>query len=142
MNPLVSVLGGILPDVVKDVVRRVLPREKLSEEDLRKIELEAERQAHELWLQKYSLEVQDRISARRLAERELRRGSAFTNFLAAIHRPIWSLVTLGVFVFSIVAPSFGWKVELTDVHKSIIMTVIIFYFGGRSTEKILGKAMH
>ena len=142
MQVLLESIGTVLPGLLKDVLRRVLPREKLSEEELRKLEVEAEAQAHRLWLEKYSLEVQDRVSARELAKWELKRGSALTNMLAAIHRPMWSLVTLGLFVLTVVGPVWGWSLQLTDVHKSIMMTVIIFYFGGRTTEKLLGRAKH
>ena len=139
MQVLLESIGTVLPGILKDVLRRVLPREKLSEEELRKLEVEAETQAHRLWLEKYSLEVQDRISARELAKWELKRGSALTNMLAAIHRPMWSLVTLGLFILTVVGPVWGWSLQLTDVHKSIMMTVIIFYFSGRSLEKVLSK---
>jgi hypothetical protein len=81
-------------------------------------------------------EIEDRINARALAQAELLRGNAFTNVLAAVHRPLWSLVTLGLFVANVIGPVLGWpEFRLGEIERDIMRTVIIFYFGGRTVEK-------
>lgn len=97
----------------------------------------------ELASKEVSKEVEDRVSARLLAQKELARGNSLTNLLAAVHRPIWSLVTLSIFIYSAIGVSLGGpEVLLTPLHKSIMQTVVIFYFGGRSIEKIFNKEKH
>lgn len=124
--------------IIRDVLKRILPPEKMSEEEKAKLEQELTLAVMQQDWQRFEKEIQDRISARELAKSELEKGNAFTNILAATHRPIWSFVTLGLFVWSIVSGQFGLPpVELTDIHKSIMQTVIIFYFGGRSIEKAI-----
>jgi hypothetical protein len=126
--------------LVKEVVNRVLPREKMSEEEQLKMELALREGLSKLDLSKFEAEVRDRESARLLAEKELERGNALTTTLAAIHRPIWSLVTLLLFVFTVIAKPLGLPaMELTEIHKSIMQTIVIFYFGGRSVEKVFGE---
>jgi hypothetical protein len=40
----------------------------------------------------------------------------------------------------VLAPYFGFpEIPLTETHKAVMQTVIIFYFGGRSVEKTLGR---
>lgn len=124
--------------IIRDVLKRILPPEKMSEEEKAKLEQELTLAVMQQDWQRFEKEIQDRISARELAKSELEKGNAFTNILAATHRPIWSFVTLGLFVWSIVSGQFGLPpVELTDIHKSIMQTIIIFYFGGRSIEKAI-----
>jgi len=56
--------------------------------------------------------------------------------LTVTHRPAWSLLTLGIFAWTVLAPYLGFpNIPLTETHKAIMQTVIIFYFGGRSVEK-------
>jgi hypothetical protein len=55
------------------------------------------------------------------------------------HRPVWSFVMLVIFCWTILAPYFNYPlIELSTVHKDIMQTVIIFYFGGRTVEKAAG----
>ena len=132
MGMVVGAATKLLPDVIK----RILPREKMSEEDQKKLEQEFEKELLSLDWKMLEKEVEDRVSARHLAEEELKRGNAWTNALAAIHRPIWSLVTLAVFVWTMVSQQFNLpSIEFNDLHAQIMQTVIIFYFGGRSVEK-------
>lgn len=78
-------------------------------------------------------------SARELAMKESEGSPKWTKVLTVTHRPIWSFVMLSIFCFTIVAPVFGLpQIPLTDIHKDIMQTVIIFYFGGRSIQKSLG----
>lgn len=90
----------------------------------------------ELAAEQVDKEVEDRVSARVLAEKDALHGTKFTKILSATHRPIWSFVILLLFVLSVVTPLFGLTVvTLTPIHASIMKSVIAFYFGGRTIEK-------
>jgi hypothetical protein len=42
-----------------------------------------------------------------------------------------------MFVWAIFAPYAGYpQISLSEIHKDIIQTVVIFYFAGRSIEKV------
>ena len=134
---MIDILSKVLPGIVGDVIKRALPGEKMSEEKKLKIELETAKVLQEVAAKEIELDVKDRSNARNLAKRDLKDGNAFTNFLAAFHRPLWSIATLVIFCWSIIGPSLGLPtVELTGIHQAIMMSVIVFYFGGRSLEKI------
>jgi hypothetical protein len=46
---------------------------------------------------------------------------------------------LGIFAWTILAPYVGYpQTPLGEIHKDIMPTVIILYFGGRSVEKAAG----
>jgi len=135
-----QLLLGPITNLVTDVVKRLLPPEKMSEEERRKLEVEASLEVRKLMMDKYKLEIEDIVSARKLAETELSRGSAFTNVLAAVHRPLWSIVTLLLFSWTLLSTQIGLpEIHLTELHKDIMQTVIVFYFGGRSVEKVVSK---
>ena len=136
-----QMLLGPITSLVTDVIKRVLPPEKMSEEERRKLEVEASLEVQKLMMDKYKLELEDIVSARKLAEAELSRGSAFTNILAALHRPLWSIVTLLLFSWSLLSTQLGLpEIHLTELHKDIMQTVIVFYFSGRSVEKVVSKS--
>ena len=93
----------------------------------------------ELGIKEDELVFKDLADARGLAEKESDGAPAWTKILTATHRPIWSLVMLALFGWTILAPYVGWQqIPLSDAHKSIMEMVIMFYFGGRSIEKISG----
>ena len=136
-----QMLLGPITSLVTDVIKRVLPPEKMSEEERRKLEVEASLEVQKLMMDKYKLELEDIVSARKLAEAELSRGSAFTNILAALHRPLWSIVTLLLFSWTLLSTQLGLpEIHLTELHKDIMQTVIVFYFSGRSVEKVVSKS--
>ena len=75
-------------------------------------------------------------SARELAAKESEGAPGWTKILTVTHRPIWSFLILAMFGWTVMAPYFAFPViPLTEIHKDIMQTVIIFYFGGRSIEK-------
>ena len=44
---------------------------------------------------------------------------------------------LGIFAWTIFAPYAGYsQISLGEIHKGIIQAVVIFYFAGRSIEKV------
>ncbi len=92
--------------------------------------------ARELAVEEGKSAIADMQSARTLAIKEAEGAPAWANVLKVTHRPLWSFVMLAIFSWTILAPYLGYpQIPLTEVHKSIMQTVIIFYFGGRSVEK-------
>lgn len=132
-----NVLIAPVSSLISDVLKRVLPPEKMSEEERAKIEAEMTRALMSADMTRVEKEIEDRVSARELAAADVARGNAFTTVLAATHRPLWSLVVLGIFAFRLVAPYAGYPMyPLHDVEVDIMKTVIYFYFGGRTIEKV------
>jgi len=128
ISPLTKIAGSVIDRVIPD---------KLSPKERDKIEAELKKEILQTNWKVYTTEVQDRDSARQLGQKELEKGNAVTNILAALHRPLWSLVCLALFVWTVLSPQFGMPtIELTEIHKGIMQSVIIFYFGGRSVEKV------
>jgi len=121
-----------LGNVVGGLVDKYLPS-SMSEADKA-----AARQAEiSLAMEQYRVAIADVQGARALAAKESDAAPAWTKALTVTHRPVWSFVMLGIFGWTVVAPYFSFPIiPLTDIHKEIMQTVIIFYFGGRSIEKI------
>lgn len=134
---MIDLLYKPITDLVTKTISSFLPAEKMSEKE--KIELKEKLQSNILkadW-KRLEKEFEDRASARALATSELKNGTAFTGFLAALHRPLWSIVCLAIYTWAMISPSFGMpEIVFTGLHKDVMMTVIFFYFGGRSIEKI------
>ena len=80
-------------------------------------------------------EFTDRADARNLATQEIAKGNAITCALAASVRPVWGL---GAFI--IVAYSVLTNYTISANLESIIEMVLMFYFGGRTIEKITPHA--
>ncbi|HEA70993.1 MAG TPA: hypothetical protein ENH98_03600 [archaeon] len=111
--------------------------EKMSEQEKLKLERSINTELLSIDFKKMEKEIEDRASARALAKEELKNGTAFTAFLAAFHRPLWSIVCLVIYTWTMISPSFNFPdIEFTGLHKDVMMTVVIFYFGGRSIEKV------
>lgn len=91
-----------------------------------------------LALEEYKTTIADVQGARDLAGKESENAPGWTKVLTVTHRPVWSFAILGIFGWTVIAPYFGWPIiPLTEIHKDIMQTVIIFYFGGRSVEKVM-----
>lgn len=131
-------IAGPLTEIIKGVLNRVLP-EKMSETDRAKLEAEMARAMMERDWSSVEAELRDRASARELAASDVARGNPLTNVLAATVRPSWGFGTLALFSYSLVGPTVGLPtVPLDDNARTIMQTVIFFYFGGRTVEKALG----
>jgi len=131
---------GAITSLAGEVLNRVLPPGKISEKDRLEIEAKFQDQLLKSDWRKLKATMADMSDARQLAGKDTEKGNAFTTALAAIHRPIWSFACLGVFVWTLVGEQFGLpKIVMTEMHKDIITNLIIFYFGGRSIEKVLKK---
>lgn len=127
-----GVLKNTIGKVFGGLVDKYLPA-SMTEEKKAEFRIEAERLA----LEEYKARVADAQGARELAAKESDGAPGWTKVLTVTHRPLWSFAVLGIFGWTVIAPYFRFPIiPLTGVHKEIIQTVIIFYFGGRSIEKI------
>lgn len=127
-----GVLKNTIGKAIDGIIGKYLPP-SMSEEKKAEIRQEEVKLA----IEQYKTSIADAQGARELAAKESDGAPAWTKVLTVTHRPIWSFVMLGIFGWTVVAPYFRFPViPLTDIHKEIMQTVIIFYFGGRSIEKI------
>jgi len=143
INPLTTIIQSTLANtagrVVNAVVGKYLPA-TMSEQDKADMALEIRKLSNE----EAETATADVASARELAMKESEDAPPWANVLKVTHRPLWSFVMLAIFSWTILAPYLGYpQIPLTEVHKSIMQTVIIFYFGGRSVEKAvaIGKGL-
>lgn len=129
------IIGDLIQNTIGKVVEKLTDKylpPTMSEKEKADMRMEAEKLA----LDEYKASISDIQEARDLAGKESDGAPSWTKVLTVTHRPVWSFFTLGIFGWTIVAPYFGFpQIPLTEVHKSIMETVIIFYFGGRSLEK-------
>jgi len=124
-------------DLVGGVIKRIWP-EKMGELDRAKIEQETALFMATQQGQAAMNEFADRASARGLAASDVARGNAFSNILAATVRPVWGFSSLIVVAYPYLAGALNWpSVTIDDATKDIVQMVIMFYFGGRTIEKVL-----
>lgn len=128
-------IGDLIESTVGKVVDRVTDKylpSSMSEKERMELKLEARRLA----VDEYRSAADGLRGARELAAKESEGSPGWTKVLTVTHRPVWSFVMLGVFVWTVLAPYIGFPgIPLTGMHKEVMQTVIIFYFGGRSVEK-------
>ncbi|MFQ5428054.1 MAG: hypothetical protein ACE5EZ_03640 [Thermodesulfobacteriota bacterium] len=132
------VLGDLIESTVGKVVGKLtdhyLPA-TMDEKDKAEFRLKAS----SLAMEEARAATADMQNARALAIKESEGAPDWANVLKVTHRPLWSFLMLAIFSWTILAPYLGYpQIPLTEVHKSIMQTVIIFYFGGRSVEKTIG----
>ena len=129
------VIGDLITNTVGKVVGRLAERylpASMSEAERADFKLEAERMA----LEEYKTAIADVQGARALAAREVEGAPGWTKVLTVTHRPIWSFLILALFSWTVLAPYLGFpNIALTEIHKDIMQTVLVFYFGGRTVEK-------
>lgn len=129
--PLLALLMPLLSNLIPDVIKRVLPGEKISEADQAKLAQEMQLAVMNQDWQQIEAAYKDRQDARALAAQEIAKGNALTTFLAATVRPLWGLGAL-VLV--------GWstykQLPIPAPLENIIEMVLAFYFGGRLVEKV------
>ena len=132
----------IIGDLIKNTVGKVVDKladkylpASLGEKEKAEFRFEAERLA----VEEYKVAIADVQTARELAGKESEGAPGWTKVLTVTHRPVWSFLILAIFVWTILAPYLGFpQIPLTDIHKDVMQTVIIFYFGGRTIEKVGG----
>ena len=127
MSLILPFLSGILPDVLK----RILPAEKMSEADRANLEQQLTMELMKADWKQVEAEFADRNSARELGRSDIAVGNALTGFLSATVRPLW-----GIGAFVLVAYSVALGYTISTPIQAIIETVLMFYFGGRIIEKI------
>lgn len=141
------IIGDLIESTVGNVVNR------LTDRFLPKSMSEAEKAEYQLKMkeavaEETKLATADMQSARQLASDEAKGAPGWTKILTVTHRPAWSFVVLGLFVWIVIAPYIGVGVtalkdgtmsalQLPPFVKEIMKTVIMFYFGGRTVEKAL-----
>jgi hypothetical protein len=128
---MIQFLLPVLGDVVRDVLRRVLPAEKISESERLRIETEVQTHLLDQDWKSIEAEYQDRSNARQLAQVDIARGNAFTGMLAAMVRPAWGFGAL-----ALVAAAVFNGYDIPNGIDDVLELVIIFFFGGRTIEKI------
>ena len=132
------IIGDLIESTVGKVVGKITDKylpPSMSGEEKANLQMEARR----MFLEEYKTAIDDTQGARSLAGKESDGAPGWAKMLTVTHRPVWSFVMLGVFVWTVIAPYLNYpQIPLTDIHKEIMQTVIIFYFGGRSIEKITG----
>ncbi len=130
------IIGDLITNTVGKVVGKLADKylpASMSESEKEQFQLEAQKLA----VEEYKTAVQDVQTARELAGKESEGAPPWTKILTVTHRPLWSFAILGIFSWTILAPYLGYPAfPLSDIHKDIFQTVIIFYFGGRSIEKV------
>jgi hypothetical protein len=137
-------IGDLIESTVGKVVDRITDKylpPSMSEKEKTELKLEAQRLA----IDEYRTALSDVQGARALAGKESEGAPGWAKVLTVTHRPVWSFCMLGVFVWTVLAQYIGFPgIPLTEIHKEVMQTVIIFYFGGRSIEKaaqtVWGKA--
>ena len=136
MTPIVgdaieSVIKNTVGNVVEGLVGRFLPKSMTDAE-----KEEFKQNARQLAIDETNAAGKDIQDARALAAKESEGGPSWAKVLTVTHRPIWSFLILAIFAWTVIAPYFNFpNIALTEIHKDIMQTVIIFYFGGRSIEK-------
>jgi hypothetical protein len=124
-------------DLVSGVIKRIWP-EKAAEIDKLKLQQEVTLFLATQEGQQAMKEYDDRADARKLAASDTAHGNALTTVLSAAVRPIWGLASLVVVAYPYLAGAMEWpSVTIDDNTKQIVQTVIMFYFGGRTIEKVL-----
>jgi len=129
------IIGDLIESTVGKVVGKLTDRYlPASMSEAEKAEFQVK--AAELAIEEGRAATADIQNARALAMTEGEGAPGWANILKVTHRPLWSFIMLFIFSWTILAPYLGYpQIPLTEVHKSIMQTVIIFYFGGRSVEK-------
>jgi hypothetical protein len=126
-----STLISPIASIAENVLDRVLPRKATeSEKHVFRSALEEQLFRHD-WAP-IEAEIADRTQARGLAATAIQTaGKGWQLALTVIHRPIWSLAVLAVYV-----ASWAFEKPMSDLHKDVALRVIEFYFAGRTIEKI------
>lgn len=111
--------------------------------DKQKIKNELELEVMKRSMEEKKLLFQDMDSARELYKAELQKTqSKVAAFIRDVFRPVVGFAVFGMWIYNIIAPMGSGipRLELTQFDYSIILAVVGFYFGGRTIEKIKGKA--
>ena len=135
-------LAPLLIQPVSDLIKNVLNKfvgDKMSEAEKAELVLKAQEQVYQHNWQPILKHYEDIANARALAANDTARGNWASNFLAATVRPAygyWSLAILTVLVMGKEARFIDPSPETMELIKDVVKTVIFFFFGGRTIEKV------
>ena len=129
--PTALIIGPVL-DIAKSVLNRVLPAEKMTESERVNLEQQLTIALMQQDWKEVEAEYTDRADARALAKADVEKGNAFSNILAAVVRPTWGLGAFLLVTYAILA-----DVPISPFFNDIIQTLLMFYFGGRTIEKVM-----
>lgn len=123
-------------DLLNGVIKRILP-EKMSDADKANLQQQLTLELMKADWAGIEKEFGDRADARALAKADVDKGNWFTNVLSATVRPFFGYVVMAAFFTSLVTPLIPGMPTLviTDIQKEIMLSVIYFFFGGRTVEK-------
>ncbi len=128
-------------DLVSGVLKRVLP-EKMSEADAANLQTQVTLELMKADWAGIQKQYEDRADARALAKADVEKGNWFTNVLAATVRPVFGYVAMAAFFIPLALRVAGVAaghpmpdIVMNDVEKEVTLTVIYFFFGGRTIEK-------
>lgn len=128
------------------IVKRVLP-EKMGELDAAKFKQEITLTLLSQQGTEVLKEFEDRADARSLAKVDAERGNWFTSILSATVRPFFGYLCMTAFIVPLcvryaavfagytLSPAQIEMLTPNQIEKEIILTVIYFFFGGRTVEK-------
>src|SRR3990167_10887632 len=105
---------GPLIGVVSDVLKRVLPAEKMSEGERAQLEQAIQLEMMKQDWSSVEKEYIDRADARALAKSEASQGNAWTMALSALVRPIWGIASLVVVAYPYLAGAMEWPLVTID----------------------------
>lgn len=128
-------------DLVGGIIKRIWP-EKAAEIDKLKLAAATQEFLATQEGQQALNEFADRASARALAEADVAKGNWATNVLAATVRPVFGYVCMAAFIGplalrigSLVVGHPLPDIVMNDIEKEIVLSVVYFFFGGRTVEK-------
>ncbi len=133
-------------DLVNGIIKRVLP-EKMSEAEAAKLQNDVTMELLKADWAGVEKEFNDRADARALAKADVEKGNWFTNILAATVRPVFAYVSMvAFFVPMAVRMTTAFmhhtftdaqlaSISMNPIEQNIVLSIIYFYFGGRTVEK-------
>ena len=139
------IIGDIL-DLVNSGLDKIFPDKNAALKagiDKKKLANQLQLEIMKTAMQDKKLMFQDMDSARDLYKAELQKSqSKIAGFIRDVFRPIIGFAVFGLWIYNIIGPMItGFpRLALTNLDYSIILAVVGFYFGGRTIEKLRGKA--
>jgi len=139
------IIGEIL-DLVNNGIDKIFPDKNAALKagiDKDKLANQLQLEMMKIAMEKNKLMFQDMDSARDLYKAELQKSqSKIAGFIRDIFRPVVGFAVFALWIYNIIAPMVSGlsRLELTNLDYSIILAVVGFYFGGRTIEKLKGKA--
>ncbi len=136
-----TLLIGPVADLLKTTINKIWG-DKISEAEKMQLQLEMQKAMQEYDWKGIEKEYEDRASARVLAAADVAKGNWFTNILAATVRPFFGYLVMAAFFAPLTFRIYGsltghplMDISMNGIEKEIALSVVYFYFGGRTVEK-------